>query len=136
MEKKNKKTRSWPQVIFYTLLRPFVWFYVVVFQHVRFKRNNKKVPKKPVLFISNHLSNWDGIYANLMFPTHIIHFIVHDEMFKNKVLAFLSGTLLGEVKRGMSDSDITDVLMTKKLVKEGKSIGVYPEGDIDMFCRT
>lgn len=133
---KNKKTRSWPQVIFYTILRPFLWLYVVLFQHVRFKKNKKKIPKRPVLFISNHLSNWDGIYANLMFPTHIIHFIVHDEMFKNKFLTFFSGTLLGEIKRGMSDSDISDVLMTKKLVREGKSIGVYPEGDIDMFCRT
>ena len=71
-----------------------------------------------------------------MFMTRVIHFIVHDEMFKNKFLAFVSGTLLGEVKRGVSDSDISDILMMKKLVKEGQSIGVYPEGDIDMFGRT
>ena len=137
MEKsKQKKTKKWPQYVFYTILRPFVFLYVTLFQHVRFKRNKKKVPKGPVLFISNHLSNWDGIYANVMFMTRVIHFIVHDEMFKNKFLAFVSGTLLGEVKRGVSDSDISDILMMKKLVKEGQSIGVYPEGDIDMFGRT
>lgn len=136
MKKFKNFLKEFAQHLFYFLLRPFLWFYIVVFQHVRFKRNHKKVPKGPVLFLSNHLSNWDGIYINAMFWNRIVHFIVHDEMFKNKFLGFLSNVLLGEVKRGMSTSDISDILTIRQLVKKGKSVGLYPEGDIDMFGRT
>ena len=88
MKKFKNFLKEFAQHLFYFLLRPFLWFYIVVFQHVRFKRNHKKVPKGPVLFLSNHLSNWDGIYINAMFWNRIVHFIVHDEMFKNKFLGF------------------------------------------------
>ncbi len=120
----------------YIILRPFLWIYVVIFQHVRFKKNKIKVPKGPVLILSNHLTDWDGLYLLCMFYTRNIHFIVHDEMFKNKVYSFVSGTIFGEVKRGMTTSDISDILTMKKLAKQGKTIGVFPEGDIDMFGRT
>ncbi len=120
----------------YLILRPFMWLYVVVFQHVRFKKNHLKVPKGPVLLLSNHLSNWDGIYLLCMFYTRIIHFIVHDELFKNKLFSFVSGDIFGQVKRGMTNSDISDILAMKKLVKQKKTIGIFPEGDIDMFGRT
>lgn len=124
------------QYIFYTIFRPFMWLYFVVFQHVRFKRNGYKIPKGPIVILSNHHSNWDGIWLNAMFKTRIIHFIVHDEMFKNKALSFVSGTLLGEIKRGPNHQDVGPVKEMFKLRKQGKTIGIFPEGDIHMFGRT
>jgi len=131
--------RKWIKLLrrnFFCIFKPFVWFYVVVFQHVRFKKNNFKVPKGPVLFISNHLSNWDGIYLNCMFFWRIIRFIAHDELFRTKRFAWFSKNVLGQVCRAKSDESISDVLEMKRLVKHGATLGLYPEGDIDMFGRT
>ena len=124
------------RITFYCFMKPLVWFYVVLFQHVRFKKNGYKLPKGGVLFLSNHLSNWDGIYLNCMFFNRIIRFIVHDEMFKNKTIAWLSKNLLGEVCRGKTEENISDILQMRKLAKKGATLGLYPEGDIDMFGRT
>ena len=132
----KKKLKRFIVVLFYIIWKPWMLLYVTIFQHVRFKRNGFKVPKGPVLFLSNHLSNWDGIYLNLMFMFRIIHFIVHEELYKNKFLSFLCTHLVGTVRRGMNEKDISDVLAVRKLAKEGRNIGLYPEGDIDMFGRT
>lgn len=122
--------------VFYCIMKPFVWFYVVVFQHVRFRKNGYKLPKGPVLFISNHVTNWDPFYLNCMFFTRIIRFIANDELFKNKYYAWFSKNILGEVCRGKTDESVSDVLAMKRLVKSGATLGLYPEGDIDMFGRT
>ncbi len=123
------------RILFYVAWKPWMYLYVTLFQHVRFKRNGFKVPKGPCLFLSNHLSNWDGIYLDCMFMFRIIRFIVHEELYKNKFLAFMC-RLAGMVRRGMNEKDISDVLAIRKLAKEGCDIGLYPEGDIDMFGRT
>lgn len=124
------------RICFYFFMKPFLWLYIVIFQHVRFKRNGMKIPKGPVLFLSNHLTNWDGIYLNCMFFTRIIRFIVHDELFKNKAVAWFSKNLLGEVCRGKTEESVLDILEMRKLAKSGATLGLYPEGDIDMFGRT
>ena len=124
------------RICFYALMKPLVWFYVVVFQHVRFRRNGYKLPKGPVLFLSNHVTNWDPFYLNVMFFNRIIRFIAHDELFQNKFFAWFSKNILGEVCRGKTDESVSDVLEMKRLVKSGATLGLYPEGDIDMFGRT
>ncbi len=124
------------QAITYSIFKVIFSFYFYVCQHVRFKRNGFKIPKGPIVFISNHHSNWDGLYMNVMFPSRIIHFVAHDELFKNKFLRFFSGTVLGEIKRGATHQDITPIREMMKYLKRGKSIGIYPEGDIHMFGRT
>lgn len=124
------------RVCFYFLIKPFLWVYSVVFQHVRFRRNGYKIPKGPVLFLSNHVTNWDPFYLNCMFFSRIIRFIAHDELFSNKFFAWFSKNILGEVCRGRTDESISDILEMRRLVKSGATLGLYPEGDIDMFGRT
>lgn len=135
-KKFKKKFKRFLVVAFFTILKPWMYLYVTIFQHVRFKRNGFKPPKGPALFLSNHLSNWDGIYLNCMFMFRIIHFIVHEELYKNKFLSFMCNNFLGTIRRGMNERDISDVLKFKELAREGRNIGLYPEGDIDMFGRT
>lgn len=124
------------RVCFYYLIKPFLWVYSVVFQGVRFRRNGYKIPKGPVLFISNHITNWDAFYLNCMFFSRIIRFIAHDELFQNKFFAWFSKNILGEVCRGRTDESVSDILEMRRLVKSGATLGLYPEGDIDMFGRT
>jgi hypothetical protein len=71
-----------------------------------------------------------------MFYSRFPHFIVHDEVFKNKKYDWIFGDFLGQVKRGRDSSDMEPVLMFKRLLASGQSVSVFPEGDIDMFGRT
>lgn len=139
MKEKNTKTESkfikFARVAFYAVMKPFVWIYSVVFQGVRFSKNGYKIPKGSALFLSNHVTNWDGLYLNCMFFTRIIRFIVNEEMFENKFVAWFSKNLLGEVCRGVKSNDVSDILEMKRIVKKKASLGLYPEGDIDFFGR-
>lgn len=132
----KEKLIAFIRVCFYAVIKPIIWFYVVVFQHVRFHKKGFTVPKGPVLFVSNHLTNWDGLYLNCMFFNRIIRFIVHDDMFKNKFMAWCAKNLLGEVCRGRTNNSISDVKEMKRLASKGATVGLFPEGDIDMFGRT
>ena len=134
--KKQDKLNKILRNIFYAIIKPWVWLYIVLFQHVRFQRNGYKLPKGQILFLSNHLSNWDGVYLSGMFFNRSIRFVAHDELFKNKFFSWCAKVLLGEIKRGMKSSDISDVRQMKKVLKEGDDLGLYPEGDIGFFGRT
>lgn len=121
--------------LIYCLFKPFGTLYAVVFQHLRFKKHGHKIPRGPVLVLSDHHSNWDGVYINMFFFFRIVHFIVHDELFRNKFTSFFFGTLLGEVRRGMTPTDVSDIMELRRLARKGKSIGITVEGDIHMFGR-
>lgn len=98
---------------------------------IKFNKNGIDLPKNtPILFLSNHQSNWDGIWLRIMYPGTHIFFIVHDELYKNKFMAFLSGKMIDTVKRGNSKNDVGAVKQLLQLKKEGKNIGIFPEGGI------
>ncbi|MFA5235877.1 MAG: lysophospholipid acyltransferase family protein [Bacilli bacterium] len=139
MTKKNKKlpgARWYSYFFLYGLLKPFLFLYFHLFQNVHFKRNGHQIPKEPFFSIGNHHTNWDGFYHCIMFYSRFPHFIVHDEVFKNKEYAWIFGDFLGQVKRGRDSSDMEPILTFKRLLGSGQSVSVFPEGDIDMFGGT
>lgn len=142
MKNKGRKLslkRLWRQiwqVIFYYTLKPIFAIYFFLFHNLHFKRNGWKIPKGPVLFISNHHSNFDGFYLNIMFYWRIIHFVVNEELFITKTTSFVSGFLLGEIKRGVTSTDVGFIREVKQYVQDGRSIGLFPEGDIHFFGET
>ncbi|MEA4821243.1 MAG: 1-acyl-sn-glycerol-3-phosphate acyltransferase [Erysipelotrichales bacterium] len=128
--------KNFLQGICYFLFKCVMGLYVTIFQHVRFYKNKIKLPRKqPVLFLSNHHTNWDPVYLNVMFFSRNIHFIENEELFENKFFRFIFGICLGNIKRSSNKSDVSDVIDILRLKKEGHNIGIYPEGDIDMFGR-
>lgn len=116
--------------LFILIVKLVLYPYTFFFQNVRFKYNKNKLPKGNFVLIGNHQSNWDGVWANLMFPFRFIHFIVNDELFRNKFGRVLLGSILQQIKRGVSINDISGVRKLIEVKKEGKNIGIYPEGDI------
>lgn len=128
--------RQFWQVLFYFTLKPFFALYFFIFHNLHFQRNHFKIPKGPVLFISNHHSNFDGFYLNIMFYWRIIHFVVNEELFITRLTSFVSRFLLGEVKRGVTDADVGFIFDLKRYVLEGRSVGLFPEGDIHFFGET
>jgi len=139
MKSKNKPLPGahWYSYLFlYGLLKPAMFLYFHLFQDVHFRTNGYKVPKGPVFFIGNHHTNWDGFYHCVMFYWRFPHYIVHDEAFKNDKYANFFGDFLGQVPRARVNGDLEPVMELKRIARSGRSVNVYPEGDIHMFGRT
>ncbi len=139
MKRKNDALpgRHWYSYVFlYGFLKPLLFLYFSLFQHVKFRSHGLKPPRGPVLFIGNHHTNWDGFYHAVMFYWRFPHYIVHDEAFKNRFFAGMTGSFLGQVKRSGDALDMEPVRQLKRLVASGQSVNVLPEGDIHMFGGT
>lgn len=127
---------KWWQKIIYLIIETLTLIYGVVFQHVRFQYRGHKIPKGPIFVLSNHHSNWDPLYLAPMFYLKFIRFIAHDELFQNKFYSLIIKTCLGQVRRGMDEADPKPIFDIIRIAKKGGSVGLFPEGDIDMFGRT
>jgi len=80
----------------------------------------------PVILVSNHVSMWDPVVAGAAVPRPIF-FMAKEELFRNKFLAALFRRLGGfPVKRGQGDTNA--IRHSLKLLKEGKVLGLFPEG--------
>ena len=136
--KKSNKVKKHPiqnfitNVIYY-IFKPPVILILMLVHHVRYKKHGYKIPKGPVLFLSNHMSNWDGVYMMGFTYRKHIHFVVNEELFANKFYRFFTSYLLQFIKRSSTLTDLSHVREMKRFVKEGRSVGIYPEGDIGMF---
>lgn len=122
--------KNFLRFLFICITKIILYPYVFFFQNVRFKYNKNKLPKGNFVLIGNHQSNWDGVWANLMFPFRFIHFIVNDELFRTRFSSFLAGDVLQQIKRGTTMNDISGIRRLIEVKKAGKNIGIYPEGDI------
>lgn len=81
----------------------------------------------PLVLCSNHISVWDPVLLIVAQPRHI-YFMAKAELFGNRLFAWLLGKQFGAfpVKRGTGDTGAIDV--AKQLVKDGKLMGIFPEG--------
>ncbi len=88
----------------------------------------KDIPAdEPFIICSNHISLLDMfLFVPPMLPRRI-HFMAKQELFKIPILAsILRGVGAFPVKRG--SGDLNAVKTTLKLLKQGKTIGIFPEG--------
>ncbi len=127
--------KLWQKLI-YMFIETITMLYGVIFQHVRFRYNRFRIPKGPIFVLSNHHSNWDPLYLAPMFYFKYIRFIAHDELFQNPFYSFVIKTCLGQVRRGMDEADPKPIFDLMRIAKKGGSVGLFPEGDIDMFGKT
>lgn len=82
----------------------------------------------PMVLCCNHISNWDPAFLLVAQPKRHIHFMAKAELFCNRLFTWFIGKQCGAfaVHRGTGD---TDALATaKQLVREGKIMGIFPEG--------
>ncbi len=82
----------------------------------------------PLVLCCNHISNWDPVFLLIAQPHRHIHFMAKAELFKNRLFTWFIGKQCGAfaVHRGTGD---TDALATaKQLVRDGKIMGIFPEG--------
>lgn len=90
----------------------------------------KAIPEKPVLFIANHSSWWDGLvffYLNRTIWHHDIHMMMHEKgLKKHSYFRFLGAF---SINRNKPKEIITSLQYAEDLLKQGKSVVLFPQGD-------
>ncbi|CCQ96447.1 1-acylglycerol-3-phosphate O-acyltransferase [[Clostridium] ultunense Esp] len=104
------------------LVPPLISFYhrVEVFGRERFN------PRRNYVVVGNHVSIIDPIYIAAFYPG-ILHFMAKKELFVKPFLRWLL-TRLGAFPVNREAADLGAIKKALRLLKEGESIGLFPEG--------
>lgn len=100
------------------------------------KKNFPKRKKQNVIVCCNHMSNLDAPILDLRFKRKI-YYLCKKELFKNKFSGFFMKAY-GGISVDRSKADLGAIKRTLKLLNDGKTLGVFPqghrqeEGDIDV----
>jgi len=80
----------------------------------------------PIIIACNHISLWDPIIVGCSLPRQVI-FMAKEELFKIPILGRLFyGLEAFPVKRGQGDMNA--IRKSLAVLKEGKVLGIFPEG--------
>lgn len=101
-----------------------VWFGLIFRTKVIGAEN---IPKDgSFILAANHVSNWDPPFLGT-FIARTVYYMGKEELFKNPIMAAICRWLhVFPVKRGAADK--TAIKTAVKILKDGKCLGIFPEG--------
>lgn len=101
-----------------------VWFGTILRTRVIGLEN---IPKDGAFILAaNHVSNWDPPFLGTFIKREVCY-MGKEELFKNPVMAWACRNLhVFPVKRGAADK--TAIKTAVKILKDGKCLGIFPEG--------
>ena len=121
-EKKNSQTSKAYRVIY----AMFAWFVKILF-NIRVIDSQNETDEGGYLVCGNHVSAADAVVMCYAFKKNQVRFMAKKELFKIPVLAQLI-KMLGAFPIDRSGGDIAALKKAISMVKEGKCIGVFPQG--------
>lgn len=117
-----KKRHHWV----FALLRPVFRIYFRF--HYRFKAERYPLPKGPHLILGNHVTTMDVFMMALSFDRPV-YYIASDDLFNKKLLSWILQTLVAPIPKSKSVSDLQAVKTSLRVIEEGGTIGIFPEGN-------
>lgn len=118
-----------------SFLRPFIGIFLKISYRLKYKNYKELKNKGPFVILSNHTVNPDPIALGLSFP-FLIYFIATEQIFNLGFLSKLLVWAVNPIKKSKAQSDITTIRKARRIVSEGGSIGIYPEGNVTYTGRT
>lgn len=92
--------------------------------------NIVQIPERPVIFIANHSSWWDGLLFFQLNHTvwkHDIHMMMHEKNLKNYIFFRYLGAF--SIDRQNPKDIIRSLQYAENLLKHNKSVVLFPQGD-------
>lgn len=110
----------------YTIVRGVAKFLLLFIFRIEIN-GLENIPKEGnYLVCSNHASNWDPILVAISFPRQVF-WMAKRQLFNNKFLnSFFKG--LGAFPVDREGSDISAIKNALRILKQGKLLGMFPEG--------
>ncbi len=101
-----------------------IWYGIIFRTRVIGAEN---IPKSGAFILAaNHVSNWDPPFLGTFIEREVCY-MGKEELFKNPVMAWICRHLyVFPVKRGAADK--TAIKTAVKILRDGKCLGIFPEG--------
>ncbi len=129
------KTRFRHRLVLF-VLRPFFKIFFKLKYNAKLKLYKAKdEAKPPFLVFGNHAMAIDPILMSCSFR-HPIHYVASDMIFSIKYWSFFIKFLAAPIPKTKYRSDLATIRDIKSIVKNGGSIGVFPEGNSTFSGRT
>lgn len=129
MEKKKKKKKAkWikPRHTFFrNILYPFVYLLCKIKYNIKIK---KCKDKRQLLVVSNHQTTYDQFFLGMAFKKHL-YYVTNDDLFSNGFVSWLISFLVKPIPIKKGTTDVKAVMDCMRVVREGGSIGIFPEGN-------
>ena len=130
VKKKSKKNNKWVrdrhQIIRNIVSVPLYLYSRFAYKFVFPKKEDKLCGQYLVLF--NHQTSFDQFFVALSFKKHL-YFVTSEDLFSKKSISKLITWLVAPIPFRKSTADITAVKNCLRIVKEGGSIAMAPEGN-------
>ncbi|MFW6285212.1 MAG: lysophospholipid acyltransferase family protein [Bacillota bacterium] len=112
------------------ILKPILRLYFRI--SYRFKAKRFKPPKdikdKPWLVLGNHTTAHDPFFMGFGIPG-VLYFVASDMLFSVKYLSRIMQYLVGPIPKTKYRSDMETIRDMKRIIDQGGSIGLFPEGN-------
>ena len=111
----------------YTLAKIVLGFYIYVFNRIKIIGRENIAPDGALIVYGNHQSIMDIFCLNLAFGNRKIIFMAKDSLFKIPVIKSVVKAY-GAFPVDRSRADLTAIKNALRVLKEGKTLGIFPEG--------
>lgn len=102
--------------------------YIIIVYRLKVNGLENVPVRKPFIICANHISWIDPITVGVAIPAHYkINYMAKIELFKNPVVAFLLRHV-GAFPIKRDEDDFAALKKSFKVLKEGKVLGLFPEG--------
>ncbi len=134
---KKAKDNKWIKLrhTFVTLFAlPFLYPYTVLQYNIKIERFRDKTPRQ-YLILLNHQTPFDQFFVALSF-WRVIYYLATEDIFSNGFVSTLIRYLVAPIPIKKQTTDITALKNCIRIVKEGGSIALAPEGNRTYSGRT
>lgn len=112
--------------IIWRLLRPII----CIICKIKFNYTYEKYESdKPVIVVSNHVTNWDPLWVACSFPKNTLFFVASEHIFRWGILSKIIVWLLSPIPRRKGSNAIDTVMNCVRRIKKGNSICIFGEGE-------
>lgn len=129
MKKRKRKEVKFRHSISRVFFKILLWPAIKIKYRYRYKTYSKLKKTGPYLIIGNHTIAIDPILMSFSFPFHVYYFAT-EQIFNLGLLSKLLVYLVNPISKSKDNSDISSIKKAKRIVDEGGSIGLFPEGNV------
>lgn len=112
--------------MFYKVIRAILIFFIKPIMRVRVNGIENLPEGNDYILCANHKSNWDPIFLAISIPNQI-HFVAKKEITTWPIVGWIVKKL-GVIPVERDGRDLASLKYSIKLLKEGKTLGIMPEG--------